>query len=874
MDTSLVSSEAVDLLSRITGQKLSQRDLTPPVIFLANLVTLLLGVIYADGTVTDDEKQRLLTTLNRFIPTEGGVRRLAHLMIKGVKENLDNTKPSQLSRLAAPLSKSQRLLLISFGYEISAADGVMDTREKRYLEIIGDRLSINPQHLAVLEAVFSRQGPVDPAALDEVQSLLDPSRFHELDTVFVNAASEILAALPDKPEQPATQQQPATFNAASNASPPPPPKVEHQRNKHHYTAYEQLQQFQKNRQQLDNFCYQLYQTIQDCTKHERLPNTLEKELGKVSQKLQSQRFRISVVGEFSQGKSTFLNALLGEEIQPARAIPCSGAVTILKYGKKMQVVCRYKDGRSEEIPLDQYKVKAAIPKEAARDHRSEQLGQSDIDEIIFEHPDLDLCRNGVEIIDSPGLNEHPDRTAITQKLLKDTDAAIFLTNAMRLLPEKEKELIQDVRTQLNGGKENEPADNLFVLVNFMDLLDEEEDRQDVSQRIESFVKQQNLLIKTEDRIHYISAKSALKAILKGADDEYLKTFQSFTQSIEQFLTHERGFLKIKKSVIRIQELNQAGLDGLHQAEKVLLGKLTLSEAKKQEILEQIGEASGRDLRIRLIADEIKDASFEEANESLQEWLEELGERLANKVEHWSSKYNPIFDQQRVIEDYVNQFLRDIQQEIDTWGNKELKEKILKPHFEILENSIKEELDTLQKSLLLLDKDINTDFSKQINLAINGIEGSFGDFYTYISGGLFGGGLGAGLLILLGLGGPIMWAVAGVGAAIAGALGFGMGGIHDQIKLKVFETGCEKFVEATEKLTDKIGETIDLVFNTRVEEAIKVIEQAIFLCENLLEQQEKIHNETLEQRQIKKAFIVQKRGEFEQLQKNIEAFLPY
>jgi uncharacterized tellurite resistance protein B-like protein len=109
MDTSLVSSEAVDLLSRITGQKISQRDLTPPVIFLANLVTLLMGVIYADGTVTDDEKQRLLTTLNRFIPTEGSVRRLAHLMIKGVKENLDNTKPSQLSRLAAPLSKSQRL---------------------------------------------------------------------------------------------------------------------------------------------------------------------------------------------------------------------------------------------------------------------------------------------------------------------------------------------------------------------------------------------------------------------------------------------------------------------------------------------------------------------------------------------------------------------------------------------------------------------------------------------------------------------------------------------------------------------------------------------------------------------------------------------
>ncbi len=59
MNTALVGSEVVDLLSRITGQKLSQRDLSPPVIFLAALITVMLGVVFADGTATDDEKQRL-----------------------------------------------------------------------------------------------------------------------------------------------------------------------------------------------------------------------------------------------------------------------------------------------------------------------------------------------------------------------------------------------------------------------------------------------------------------------------------------------------------------------------------------------------------------------------------------------------------------------------------------------------------------------------------------------------------------------------------------------------------------------------------------------------------------------------------------------
>ena len=146
------------------------------------------------------------------------------------------------------------------------------------------------------------------------------------------------------------------------------------------------------------------------------------------------------------------------------------------------------------------------------------------------------------------------------------------------------------------------------------------------------------------------------------------------------------------------------------------------------------------------------------------------------------------------------------------------------------------------------------------------------FLCRFCGGLFAGGLGAGLLMLLGLGGPIMWAVAGIGAAIAGAFGFGIGGIHDQLKLKVFETGCEKFVESTEELTNKISETIGLLFDNRVEAAVKVIEKAICLCENLLEQQEKAHNETLEQREAEKMWIYQKRQELEQVQNQLEIIL--
>lgn len=848
MNKAQVGTEAVDLLSRITGQKLTERHLTPPVIFLAALVTLLLGVIYVDGVVTDEEKQRLQATLNKFVPTEGNVRQLVQLMLKGVGQLQIYKKSSELTILMAPLTAPQRLLLLGFGYQMSAADGDMDAREKKYLQVIANNLKVDPRYLAVLEASFSHQGAVEPNALEEVQSLLDPARFQELDTIFVEAASELLAVLPTKPEPKATQQK-RSF------------------------PYEQLKEFQKSRQQIDNLCHQFYQIIKDCVDNELLPYTLPDEIGKISHKLQSQRFRVAVIGEFSQGKSTLLNALLGEEIQPVRAIPCSGTVTVLRYGAQKRVICCYKDGRKEDIPFDQYKIKAAISKEAALEHRSEELSNSNLDEIIFEHPDLDLCKSGIEIIDSPGLNEHPERTAITQKLLKDTDAAIFLTNAMRLLPEKEKELLQDVRNQLNGGKENEPADNLFIVVNFMDSLDDEQDRLDVKLRLESFVRDKNLLA-GKNRIHYISAKSALKAILEGQENQYRKSFQTFTKSIEEFLTVERGSVQTKKFVSKIKNLIDSGLDGLAQAVEVVDGKIKISETQKYEILEKVGEASGRDVKIRLLADHLIDKVLEEAAESWGEWYEGLEDRMIERAERWHSEHNPAWSQDKLIKDYINQFSRDLSREIDNWGNQQFRDVILKRNIKVLDENIELELEEIQSEFSNIDRQVNTHFSDRLKLSINSISDDFMGAGGLMGGLGVGGALAAGLLAFTGLG-LVAVVVASVAAAIAGSLGLGLldfDGLKNQIKAKVLELGFQKFDDSMDKVSEKFYEIVNEVFETKIESTIKVIEQAISLYENLLEQQEKNHQETVEQRGSEKALIAKKCHEMMQMQKTIEAIL--
>jgi uncharacterized tellurite resistance protein B-like protein len=200
MDTSLVGSEAIELLSRLTGKSLTQQEVSSSLVFQAALVSVLLGVILADKTVTDQEKQKLQAILNQLASPGSDTRQLLQTLLKGVQQHQVYRKENELLALTASLSKSERLLLISFGYQMSASDGNMDSREKAYLHMIASRLGVKTQYLAILEAGFSGQGVVEPEALDEVYSLLDPAKFQALNPLFANAANSILANFPAQGE--------------------------------------------------------------------------------------------------------------------------------------------------------------------------------------------------------------------------------------------------------------------------------------------------------------------------------------------------------------------------------------------------------------------------------------------------------------------------------------------------------------------------------------------------------------------------------------------------------------------------------------------------------------------------------------------------
>jgi phosphosulfolactate synthase (CoM biosynthesis protein A) len=71
-------------------------------------------------------------------------------------------------------------------------------------------------------------------------------------------------------------------------------------------------------------------------------------------RLAEDRFNLMVVGRFSRGKSTLMNAILGGSHLPTGIVPLTSVITTVRYGSRKQVVLNFTDrSLRREVPLPQ-----------------------------------------------------------------------------------------------------------------------------------------------------------------------------------------------------------------------------------------------------------------------------------------------------------------------------------------------------------------------------------------------------------------------------------------------------------------------------------------------------------------------------------------
>jgi small GTP-binding protein len=208
-------------------------------------------------------------------------------------------------------------------------------------------------------------------------------------------------------------------------------------------------------------------------------------------KLDEERFSIVVLGEFNHGKSTFINALLGEAILPVGITPTTAVLAHVKHGPKLTATAVYETGKRKKIEAAQLASWLTVEGEAAR-KTDEPLAHVEI-----THPSP-LLQDNVTIIDTPGVNDINDQRAeITYGYVPRADAVIFLLDAGQILTASERQFLEE--RILRSSR-----DRLVFVVTKADALEPAELEEALT-----FARRHLAAIVAEPAVFPISAKKSL-----------------------------------------------------------------------------------------------------------------------------------------------------------------------------------------------------------------------------------------------------------------------------------------------------------------------------------------------------------------------------
>lgn len=274
-------------------------------------------------------------------------------------------------------------------------------------------------------------------------------------------------------------------------------------------------------------------------------------------RLEVDSVKIAVIGEFSSGKSTLINAMLGAEILPNWAVETTAAITQVGFGEDPVMIVHKADGDQIEHPLTDLKEVATTR-------------NSNFDDIAYveaRYPS-DLLKNGLVVVDTPGLNSAAKaRGIITKKFMKIADAAILVLNVEYLLKQSEVQFIRDEVTQSNYGA-------VFVVVNRCDLCCHQPEQ--LKSALDKASVRLKELIPNLEQIYPMSALNALEA-RESSDVSLLDAsgIEVLENDLGQYVT-ERGALD------RLDRTNAAFVEILAECGndcRMRLAGLTLDKEK-------------------------------------------------------------------------------------------------------------------------------------------------------------------------------------------------------------------------------------------------------------------------------------------------------
>mgnify|MGYP005985004483 CR=1 FL=1 len=216
---------------------------------------------------------------------------------------------------------------------------------------------------------------------------------------------------------------------------------------------------------------------------------------------------VAITGQFSAGKSTFLNALLSKNILPTGITPVTSKVNFINYGDEYKLKITYYSGAQEYAPI-----------EAIADFTDQRQDEMNDIKYLTLYAPMDILKE-ISFVDTPGLNSQSQSdTDTTRRVLRDVGGIIWLTLIDNAGKQSEAKILEEYMEHFQ--------DKTLCVLNQKDKFSEEQIQTTTKYVSEKFSKY-------FAQVTPISAKMALDSRAQQKDvliennvDDILKEFKN------------------------------------------------------------------------------------------------------------------------------------------------------------------------------------------------------------------------------------------------------------------------------------------------------------------------------------------------------------
>lgn len=392
---------------------------------------------------------------------------------------------------------------------------------------------------------------------------------------------------------------------------------------------------------------------------EQILATTTETLEAIERRRQDNNLYLGVVGEFSSGKSTFLNAILRDDLLRTDVLQATtAAVTWLRYGQNVDVQVEFEDGSKrtfrEGSPSLQYRFKSTFSSTTDRTQRkdglrdfihavtAEEQHSSELRCVTIYHPSNAL-QSGLVICDTPGANAEIARHAEVagQTLTKECDAAIVVIPAD--IPVSES-LLSFLRTHLADC-----AHRCTYVVTKLDLIRSARERERLLKAIESRLRrgldiEQVTLVACAPRIVMDEVTGEANNLSSAQQAAALREFEQVQEQIWRNLVSNREFILLERLSVLMSRIFGSLPSQLAMLEATYEQQ---HQALEQNRIQDLGKFARRQKHLHV--NRFTEANVAEARHTVQTLHEIRDESLARIQQRLFSEVSDTEELKRFVE---------------------------------------------------------------------------------------------------------------------------------------------------------------------------------------------------------------------------------